>query len=258
MNTYFVFLEKEITENLRTKKLLVLGCVFLFFAFISPLLARYMAEFLNMLLTTDDAALLLGLFPDPTWVDSYAQFYGNISQTGVIVIILMFMGLVLREKRSGTADLVFCKGVSPAPFILAKFTVAVCAALLCLLAAILINYGYTVMLFEEGGRIGHVLAGAAAYGMFLTMIISWVILASTLAKSTTLSAVLGFLGFIGIMTVSAIPRIGRFLPGGLMTQNISLTLGDFYPDFAVHLLVAAGMTVVLLGLAVWALKRQEL
>jgi ABC-2 type transport system permease protein len=257
-NHFFVFLEKETRENLRTKKLLVMGCVFLFFAFTSPLLARYMGEFFELLLPAAEAEQFMALFPAATWVDSYAQFYGNISQVGVIVIVLMFMSLVLREKRLGTADLVFCKGVSPAPFLLAKFVVAVCAALVCLFAAILVNFGYTVMLFGEGGQIGHVLAGAAAYGVFIIMTIAWVILASTLAKSTAISAVLGFLGFIGVLTLSAVPRVGRFLPGGLISNNTSITAGYFYPDFAAHLGVAVGLTVLFLGLAVYILKKQEL
>ncbi|MCL2204560.1 MAG: ABC transporter permease [Defluviitaleaceae bacterium] len=258
MNHFLVLLEKEAREILRTKKLLVLVCVFLFFAFISPLLARFMGEFFEFLLPAAEAEQFMALFPAPTWIDSYVQFYSNATQMGTIVIILLFMGLILREKRSGTADLVFCKGVSPASFVLAKFTVAGIAALLCLLVAILINYGYTVFLFGEGGALGHVMAGAGAYGLFVLLILAWVILASTLAKSTGISAVLGFMGFMGLLALSAIPRLGRFVPGGLMTQNIPLTLGNFYPDFAAHLGVAAGLTAMFLVLAVWILKRQEL
>ncbi|MCL2499850.1 MAG: ABC transporter permease [Defluviitaleaceae bacterium] len=258
MNHYLVFLEKELTENIRTKKMLVLVCVFFFFAFTGPLFARYMAEIFEFLLPAAEAEQFMALFPAATWTDSYVQFYSNLSQMGAIVIIFMFMGLVLREKRNVTADLVFCKGVSPTPFILAKFTVSSVISLLCLMLAILINYGYTVFLFGEGGRIGYVLAGAAAFGVFLTMLIAWVVLASTLAKSTAISATYGFLGFFGMLTLSALPRIGRFLPTGLMTHNVSITMGDFYPDFAAHMGIAAGMTLSFLALAVYLLKRQEL
>ena len=257
MNQYLVFLEKEWVENIRTKKFLVMACVFLFFAFTSPLLARYMAEFLGMLLTGEEA-LILAFIPESTWVDSYSQFYGNMAQVGIIVIIFMYMGLVLREKRNGTADLVFCKGVSPLPFILSKFTVSAVVALICLLAAILVNYGYTVFLFEEGGNIGHVLAGAGAYGVFLLLLISWTLLASTLAKSTAGSAAYSFLGFFGLLTVSAIPRIGKYLPGGLMSRNLELTVGNFYPEFTAHIGIAIGTTVLFLALAVYVLKKQEL
>jgi ABC-2 type transport system permease protein len=257
MGNYLVFLEKEWREHLRTKKLLVMGSVFLFFAISSTLLARYMGEFLGMLLTGDEA-FMLELFPEMAWWDSYAQFYGNMSQIGVIIIVLMFMGIVLREKRNGTADLVFCKGVSPASFVLAKFTVSACVSLACLLVSVLVTYGYTIMLFGEGGRVGHVLAAAGAFGVFILMTLAWVILASTLAKSTAMSAVLGFLGFIGIITVSAIPRLGRFFPGHLMNNGVPMTRGYFYSDFAAHLGIGLAVTAVLLVLAIRILKKQEL
>jgi ABC-2 type transport system permease protein len=254
---YFVFLQKEITENLRTKKLLVLGCVFLFFAFTSPLLARYIGEFFEFLMPAAEAELFMAMLPPPSWVDSYAQFYGNVTQVGTIVVILMYMGLVLREKTNGTADLVFCKGLSPASFILAKFTVAAMAALLCLLAAIFINYGYTVMLFNEGGHIGHVLAGAGAYAVFVLMMLAWVILSSTLAKSTGMAALFGFLGFMGLIPLSILPRIGRFSPGNLMTNNLTITLGHYPDELAANIGLALGLTAVFLWLAIRKLKKQE-
>jgi ABC-2 type transport system permease protein len=258
MNRYLVFTEKEILESLRTKKILVMACVFLFFAFTSPLLARFMGEFFEFLMPAAEAEQFMALFPPPAWIDSYAQFYGNVTQMGTIVLILLFMGLVLREKKSGTVDLVFCKGVTPAVFILSKYTVAVLISLLCLLLAILVNYGYTVFLFEEGGQIGHVLAGAGAYGVFLIMIIAWMVLASTLAKSTAGGAVLGFLGFMGLIPLALLPRIGRFTPGGLMTRNTELTAGDFYPELAAQTGIALGLAILFLLLAVGILKKQEL
>jgi ABC-2 type transport system permease protein len=259
MDKFAVLLSKEINENIRTKKFLVMMCVFVTFAILSPLMARYMGEFFEFLLPAGEAEVFMALFPAPTWIDSYVQFYGNMVQTGAIVIILVFMSLVLREKRTGTADLLFCKGASRFAFVLAKFTVAAAVTLVCLLAAILINYGYTVLLFDEGGQIGYVLLGAGAYGVFLLMLIAWTLLASTLAKSTAISAVFGFLGFIVILMVGGIPRIGRFLPGGLIGNNIVLTQGnvELYKDFYAHVGVALGLTVLFIWLAVVILKRQE-
>jgi hypothetical protein len=83
-------------------------------------------------------------------------------------------------------------------------------------------------------------------------------LASTLAKSTAMSAALGFLGFMFILFMSSIPRLGRFLPGNLMNRSLSLTAGDFYPEFAANITVSLALTAALLGLAIIVLKRQEL
>jgi len=257
MNHYLVFLEKEWRENLRTNKLLILLCVFLFFALSSPLMMRYMAEILGLLLTGDDA-VMLSLFPTTTWQDSYRGFYSDLTFTGAIVIIFMFMGLILREKKSGTADLVFCKGVCPTPFVLAKFTVASLVSLLSLLGAIITAYYTTLILFEEAGRVLHVLAGAGAYGVFLLLAVAWVLFSSTAAKSTAVSAVLGFSGILGLMTLGAIPRVGRFIPTGLMTRNAEITGGFYYPDFAAHLFIALGLTALILFLTIHKLKKQEL
>ncbi|MCL2363333.1 MAG: ABC transporter permease [Defluviitaleaceae bacterium] len=257
MRNFTVLLEKELRENLRTKKLLVLACVFVSFAILSPMMARFMGEFFEFLLPAGEAEAFMAIFPDPEWHDAYTQFYSNMAQVGAIVTVILFMGLIHREKSSGTIDLLFCKGVTPVSFVLSKFTVAVSVTLLALLAAIFVNFGYTLYLFEEAGQIGYVLLGAAAYGIFLILVIAWVILASTIAKSTATAAVLGFVGYMLMLLLSSLPTVGRFLPGGLAGNNTALSMGYIYDDFAMQVGVAVVLAVLCLWLAVWRLKQQE-
>jgi len=258
MRSFTVLFEKELRESLRTKRFLVLACVFLSFAIMSPMMARFMGELLELLLPAGDAEAFMVLFPDPTWIDSYVQFYGNMSQIGAIVIAIMFMGLVIREKKSGSIDLLFCKGVTPTPFILSKFCVAVCITLVSLLLAILVNFGYTVLLFEEGGQLGYVLLGVGAYGVFVMMLVAMAVLASTVAKSTAASAVWCILGFMLILLISALPTIGRFLPGALASNNAAITQGYFDSDLWLQMGVTLALAAGFLLLAIWRLKKQEL
>jgi len=257
MRNFNVLLGKELRENLRTKKLLVLACVFVSFAILSPMMARYMGEFFEFLMPAGEAEAFLALFPDPSWIDAYTQFYSNMAQIGAIVTIILFMGLIHREKKSGTIDLLFCKGVTPASFVLSKFAVSVGVTIVALLVAILVNFGYTVFLFEEGGQIGYVLLGAASYSIFLILTIAWVIFASTIAKSTATAAVLGFVGYMLVLLLSSLPTVGRFLPGGLAGNNAAITMGYVYSDFAMQVAVALALTVLSLWLAIWRLKQQE-
>ncbi|MCL2401526.1 MAG: ABC transporter permease [Oscillospiraceae bacterium] len=259
MSSYVVFLRKELQENLRTKRFFVLMCVFLFFAFSSPLLARYARELTGWLVSEEQGLdLILGLIPPPTWVDSYSQFYSNLSQTGAITVVLIFMSIVLREKRGGTVDLVFCKGLCRTSFIMAKFTVAAIVIFISLLAAVLICYVYTLILFEYAGSLGNVFLGALAYGVFLWLTLSLVILGSTIAKSTAISAVIGFFGFLLVVLLNSLPRIGRMMPGNLMSRNVELTIGTYYDEFAANLVIAVIAIVVFLALSINILKRQEL
>jgi len=257
MRNFTVLLGKELRENMRTKKLLVLACVFISFAILSPMMARFMGEFFEFLMPAGEAEAFMALFPDISWTDAYTQFYSNMAQIGTIVIIILFMGLIHREKKSGTIDLLFCKGVTPASFVLSKFAVSVGVTLVALLVAILVNYGYTLYLFEEAGLIGHVLLGAAAYGIFLVLVIAWVIFASTVAKSTATAAVLGFVGYMLVLLLSNLPTIGDYLPGGLAGNNTALTMGHVYDGFAMQVGIAVGLAVLCLWLAVWRLKRQD-
>lgn len=254
MNGYFAFLGKETMENLRTKKLLVLGCVFLFFAISSPLLGRFMGEFLAMLMPADDelGQAMIAVMSDPTWTDSFAQFYNNMSQIGTIAVILVFMGTILREKRSGSIDLVFTKGLSPGAFVLSKFTVAAIVITIVNLAAILVCYFYTQVLFDEIGQISYVILGGLIFNIFLLLLLALTMFCSALAKSTATSAVLSLMVFFVIIFASALPTVGRYLPGTFGLQDaLSITLGEIPQDLIIALVVAFAFIVVSLWGAIY-------
>jgi len=257
MSKYLICLKKEFTENLRTKKFFVLICVFAFFAMLSPFISRYMNEFLLMVLGQEDAAGLIQIFPEPYWTDSYVQLYGNLTQIGILTVMLLFMDAVLREKRRGTTDIVFTKGVSTATFILSKYTAAVSLSWASLFIAVFITYFYTHLLFGYAGNIGNVLMGAFAFGILLSMMQALGLLASTIAKSTAMSAITSFSFFLVVILLSYIPRIGTWLPGGLMIGNMQLTLGNMYNEFAVNILLAVGVVIVALAISIRSLKKQE-
>ena len=261
MHNYLAFLGKEFMESIRTKKLLVLICVFFFFAITSPLLTRYMGEFFALLIPSYDemGQLLVAAMGEMTWVDSYAQLYGNLGQMGALTILLLFMGIVLRERSTGTADLVFTKGLQPSVFVLAKFTVSGVITLAVTLVSILISYVYTLLLFEYGGNLGHVLAGGLVFGVFLLMMLAVIILCSSLAKSTAVSAVFGLSAFVFFGFITIIPRLGQFSPGALMAAYpLDVTFGSIPEGIGINIIVAIAITVLALwGATVISAKRHS-
>jgi len=255
MHNYLVFLRKESLELLRTKRLLGLGSVFLFFALTSPLLARYMVEFIAALVPAEEA--LTFLVPDPVWTDSYTQFYGNIAQIGIIAMILLFMGTITSEKGRGTADLVLTKGLGYGSFVLSKFTVISATALLTMKVSIGVVYFYTYMLFDTAGNMGDVFLGAAIYALFLLMIVALILFVSALARSSMMAALLAFIGYLVISTMSALPRIGDLLPGNLPIRSLEITVGEFHADLWGNIGSALALTVLFLVFAVFVLQKRE-
>lgn len=120
MRGYLAFVKKELLEQVRTYKLLILLLVFFIFGMLSPLMAKLMPEILSQM-PMDGITITI---PDPTAIDSYSQFFKNLTQMGLIVLVLLFSGTLTTELSKGTLINVLTKGVTRYAVILAKYTVA--------------------------------------------------------------------------------------------------------------------------------------
>ena len=251
MRSFMVFLKKEVLEQFRTKRFLVLLCVFAALGVTSPILARYMQEIINM--AAGNIALQM---PEPTWIDSWGQFYSNLTQLGALVVIVLYMGSISEEKKSGSAALTLTKNLSHGKFVSAKFLSASVFTTASFLLAIIINYSYTHFLFGEAGNVGRVISSSASYLVALIALIAVITLASALTKSSLASAMISFAGYISFTILQNIPVVRYISPGLLMGQAVGLLGGQEFsavPVFGTLCLVA----VCVVG-AVMSLKKQEI
>ena len=256
MRNYLIFFRKEAMEFIRTQRFIGLFGAFVFFAVVSPLLARFMLEFIQAIVPAEELAMLADL-PEPVWIDSYIQFYGNITQLIALAIVILFMGTITSEKKQGTADLMFMKGLGHSSFVLAKFSLMLAAIVLAMLVSSAIVYGLTLLLFDTAGEIANILGATSLSALFLIWLVSIVVFCSALAKSSAISALLSFGLFIFFMSIGAIPRLGDFLPGSLVNQGLEIIhIGSSDGVFGT-VLVAIGLIVAFLGLAIILLKRRE-
>jgi len=252
-------MRKELTENIRTKRLLVLGCVFLFFAITSPLLTRYMGEFFALIMPAGDeiGQALIEVMQDPQWFESYAQLYSNLGQIGILAVLFMYMGTVQREIRSGTASLMFSKGLGFGSFILAKFTMAVILTTVITVVSALVTYAYTFLLFDEAGQISDILAGSLVFSIGTLMLLSVIILCSSLTKSSAVSGGLSMGVYFALIISTVIPRIGRFSPQNLFSYPVAISIGHFADELTVNILLAVAVTILALFFATERLKKAE-
>src|SRR3972149_4364662 len=130
-------LRKELLEQWRTYRMLIVAAVMLVFGMTSPLLGRYTREIISQL--PNSPPELITLIPPPTVADAVLQYAENLVQFGAILAILIPMGAVAQEWERGTAAMLLSKPVSRETFISAKF--------LALLATFLIG----VALAAAGG-----------------------------------------------------------------------------------------------------------
>ena len=96
MSGFRVLLGKELGEQVRTLRLVVLAIVFASFGILSPLTARYLPDLINSL-GADQLGIVITL-PPPSLTDAVDQLLKNVSQFGVLAAILLAMGSVATEK----------------------------------------------------------------------------------------------------------------------------------------------------------------
>jgi len=249
-----VLVRKELLEQRRTLRLVVVGAVFLAFGMLSPVLAKYFPELIKALVPANQVPPNL---PVPTTADAVAQFVKNVGQTLTLAAILLAMGTVAAEKERGTAAFILTKPASRAAFVVAKLVGLGATLGVAMIAAGLGAYAYTAWLFTAPPVAGYA-AMCVLLWLSLLVIAALTLLGSALVRSAVAAGAIGFAAYIGLAVVSALPTIGPYTPAGLQGPAAQLALGEAASDLVgpivVNVLIVAGAT----ALAWLSFRRQEL
>ena len=247
-------LRKELLEQWRTRRLLVVAVVFVALGIGSPFLARYTAELIEAL---GDAPFEIQL-PEPSLADAVNQFLRNLGQAGILTSILLAMGSVATEKERGTAALILSKPVSRAAYLAAKLVAIGLTLAIALLLAAVGGYVYTAFLFEAPSVAGWLGMTALLFlSLFTYAVLTF--LGSALTRSVVAAAAIGVGGMILLAIVAGIPSIAPYLPAGLSGEPAAaLALGTDPGPLVGPILANLALTAGLAFLSWLVFRHQEL
>ncbi len=245
---------KEIREFLRTYKIYVIPGLFLLFGFVSPILTKLMPKLLGSLVT--EMAITL---PEMTWLDSYGQFFKNLTQMGLLAIILTTMGAIADERNRGVTQLVLTKPVSRTGYVLAKYAANLLLISVATLLSFIAAWYYTNVLFTGTNFIAGLMA-TGLYLIYVTVILALTIFCSALTKSAIAA---GGLTVLGLVILSLLPlfskTLNKFSPAVLtdyMSQAAAGTAAS--TDVWGAIAFAACTVILLLASASLLFSRKEL
>ena len=254
MRSYLAFTKKEIREQWKNYKAIILGIVFVIFGIMNPLIAK-----ITPMLLENYAVQGIKLeIPDPVAMDSWMQFYKNIGQIGLIVVIILFSGVLTTEIQSGTLIPLVTKGLPRPAVIWSKFTMVSLYWSAAYFMSYGITYGYTAY-FWDMKVVKHVFLGAFFLWLFGEMLLSIQLFFSTICKSGMM-ALLGTGSVIVLMfVIGIVPKAKCYLPLVLNGSNTDLlngtvSLSDFYWPAAIAVLII----VVSMSLATILFNRRNL
>lgn len=217
MRMYMAFMKKEFVEALRTYRAFILLILFLLFGFMNALAAKMMPDLLKSFMPEGMSMVL----PTPTALDSWAQFFKNVSQMGLIIVVILFSGMVSNEFSRGTLINMLTKGLSRAIVIVSKFTAASILWTVSYGICIAVTYYYTEYFWsmDNVSNLFLSLSGLWAFGVFL---IAALILGGILFKNHFGGLLFVFGNVVVMMLISIVPKLQRFNPMTLASGNMNL------------------------------------
>lgn len=253
-------LKKELLQQWRTRRIVVIIAVFLVFGMGSPLLAKFTPEIIGSI---EEAKPFAELIPEPTTNDAMIQYIKNLTQFGFILAVLIGMGAVVGEKESGIAPIILSKPIPRWVYIVSKFVAQSIVYLIGFTLAAIGAWYYTVIVFGALDFGYFIFLNALLYLWLLTFV-SVTLLGSTLGKSTGAAAGLGLGGAVLLLLANYLPRVGALSPGGLVAwaaQVGELAAGQSLEHVASNGgAVAMGIVIIIMAnvLSVGIFEQQEL
>lgn len=251
---FAVTLQKELLQQWRTKRVLVVAAIFALFGLMSPLLAYFTPELLR---TLEGAEQFADLIPTPTTADALGQYVKNLTQFGFIIAVLLGMGAIAGEKEKGTTAMILSKPLPRWTFVLSKFAAQALVYLLGFVLAAAGAYFYTEYLFG-GLALAPFLLGNVLLLVWLLTFAAVTLLGSAVARSTGAAAAVAMGGSVLLLLSGSLPRIGALAPSGLVSWAGQLGLESSVTPNGGALVANVVIVVVCLLLSVAVFETQEL
>ncbi|MGG5318313.1 ABC transporter permease [Enterococcus sp. AZ072] len=254
MRAMIYFTKKEFLESWRTSKLWILAIVFLIFGVMNPLMAKFLPEIIKS--TMGEA--IAGAIPAPTSIDSWTQFYKNISQMGLVVMVLLANGTISQEVSRGTLVNLVTKGLNRTSVVLSKAIFLMVQWTFCISIAFFVTWGYTLYYFPDN-KSPHVWFAVFPMWLFGILLVG-VILAASAASRNSYEGLLMVGGFVVILFILQIfDKAKEYNPLSLITENMTVLQKSSELEFYLPaMIISTVLFLSFVGCGILILNRKKL
>lgn len=241
MKSLIAFTKKELLEQLRTGRLLILGLIFLLLGVMNPGVAKLTPWLFEIM--ADDLAQsgMVVTQVTVTAMDSWVQFYKNIP-IGLIAFLLLESGIFTREYQTGTLVLSLTKGLPRWQVVVSKAAVLATLWTAGYWLCYGVTWGYNAYFWDNA--VAQNLTSAAAYWWLFGL---WTVALLTFF-SALVSANTGALAGTGCVVLASyllglFPKLAQYSPTALTGGNALIhgtaQVADCTPAVLVVLLTGA-------------------
>lgn len=246
-------LRLEILRLVRTRRWLLVVGVYAFFGVIGPLFARYLNEIIDRF--GGGEIIVVGHDPEP--IDGIVQFLGNVSQLGILAVIVVAAGSLAIDARPEIAAFLRTRVARARSLLMPRLVVTGGVAGIALIIGTALAWLLTAAL------IGPLPVAAMVLGTLLGLIYLVVVVTVVAAMATFTRSVVGTV-FASLAVVIAMPIIGlvppisRWLPSELLAAVAGLVDGEPLSAYLPAVIVSVAVVAGLVAIAVRRGERREL
>ena len=245
----------EIARLLRTRRIVVLAGVYLFFGLTDPIITRYLETILSWFGSSLEGANIS--LPAPSVEQALADYSGDAAQLGTLVVVIVAAGSVALARPPEMGVFLRTRVPDIRRLLLPRIVVATAAAVVASLL------GTVAAGYETAILIGPLPWAAMAESVAVSVVsLGFVVLLTSVFAQTfrgTLATVMASLGVLLVMPIIGIvPQIARWLPTRLLGALGELATGTSVVDLWPAILTSVVLGGVCWWLAVIQAGRREL
>lgn len=255
MTNFIVFLRKEISEFMRSHKLLILLSSFILIGIISPLTAKYLPEILEWAMGNEQIIEI-----HPAASDAWTQFCKNITQMGMIISVILFSGSFPDEFQKGTLAILFAKGLKRKTVLVSKFSAMWLNFTLAFWCSYFACYIYSILIWNSSNvTFNGSFAAAFCIYIFGCFLISVLLLGSLITK-TSYGTLLVSGGVVAVLfALSVFESLEKVNPIGLIQNETNLITHEMmFSDFTSVLIVTILIQFIILIVSLIFFDKQEI
>lgn len=254
MRIFLSLLKKETIEGARTKKMISTFILFLLIGLISPLTAKLTPMILQSIATGN---IDINVAP-PSEIDSWTQFFKNISQIGMFGLAIILSTQMANEFQKGTLINLLSKGLPRYQVVLSKIFYNFILWFIAYLCSFILTYFYTKYFFGISFPIRNILMAALLPFIFGLFLISLEILAGVISANVIGTLILTTIGIVIQLILSIRDEIVKYMPIALIEKPVNLIKGIGYDDYYVPIITGSILLILCIAISIAVINKKQI
>ena len=254
MRIFLSLLKKEAIEGARTKKIISTFILFLFIGLISPLTAKLTPMILQSIATGN---IDINVAP-PSEIDSWTQFFKNISQIGMFGLAIILSTQMANEFQKGTLINLLSKGLPRYQVVLSKIFYNFILWFIAYFCSFILTYFYTKYFFGISFSIRNILMAALLPFIFGLFLISLEILSGVISGNVIGTLILTTAGIVIQLILSIRDEIVKYMPIALIGKPVNLIKGIGYDDYYVPIITGSILLILCIVISIAIINKKQI